>query len=613
MKFSPTDEQVHAVNVARKGQNLTIEALAGAGKTSTLKLIAEALPGRGNYVAFNRKIVDDCAGEFEPLGVRAKTAHQLAWASVGKRFAHQPMKQRLQGKDVAEILGVDLPWVYDVDETTVELYPPAVGGLAMQTVEAFGRSADQEIGRRHVPFVRSIDTPGEFHNNRNLAERVYPLARKIWEDMKRPNDGRFVMGFNYLKLWQLSDPVIDGDFLLFDEAQDANPVMLSIVQNQDHMQRIYVGDSRQQIYEWNGAVNALASTEGERCYLTQSFRFGPEIADAANRVLARLAEDSIEVIGSGPAGNVGPIDGLPDALLARTNAGVVLEALQLMNDGYRVFVQGGTWEIVSFAKAAERLQRGLDPDHDDLRGFKTWEQVLDYVEKDALGSDLKLMVSLVDKFSAEGIVQGLSRAVKSDRRGQPVGPVDVVVSTAHKSKGAEWNRVRLVEDFMEPQDGEEIPDPELRLLYVAVTRAKRALDPGLVSLSGRVRVDALRQLLAAAIDQAGNVKGQRSPELSAALAESLEATEDNRLNLGILGPVVSRDLQPRELSIDAARDRLGSRALDAPCSFCGAVEGAPCRIRRGPRAGTVMSRAHTPRVEAASDLHGIPVVQSATA
>lgn len=61
---------------------------------------------------------------------------------------------------------------------------------------------------------------------------------------------------------------------------------------------------------------------------------------------------------------------------------------------------------------------------------------------------------------------------------------DVVISTAHKSKGLEWGRVRIGDDFRGPkvdEDGKvtEMPKPEeLRLAYVAVTRAEKELDAG---------------------------------------------------------------------------------------------------------------------------------------
>jgi superfamily I DNA/RNA helicase len=65
---------------------------------------------------------------------------------------------------------------------------------------------------------------------------------------------------------------------------------------------------------------------------------------------------------------------------------------------------------------------------------------------------------------------------------QPESTAQVVVSTAHKAKGREWDSVRLAGDFdVQPRknakgDWTEPADGELRLAYVAATRAKLELD-----------------------------------------------------------------------------------------------------------------------------------------
>jgi hypothetical protein len=66
------------------------------------------------------------------------------------------------------------------------------------------------------------------------------------------------------------------------------------------------------------------------------------------------------------------------------------------------------------------------------------------------------------------------------------GEADVTISTAHKSKGLEWDRVRIGDDFFVPyedKDGNMVypEDPaEYKLGYVAVTRAAKELDPGVL-------------------------------------------------------------------------------------------------------------------------------------
>ena len=57
--------------------------------------------------------------------------------------------------------------------------------------------------------------------------------------------------------------------------------MMGILSNQPN-QVIYVGDAHQQIYEWRGAVNAMKRLPLPQTLLTQSFRFGDQIADVAN-------------------------------------------------------------------------------------------------------------------------------------------------------------------------------------------------------------------------------------------------------------------------------------------------------------------------------------------
>ena len=62
-------------------------------------------------------------------------------------------------------------------------------------------------------------------------------------------------------------------------------------------------------------------------------------------------------------------------------------------------------------------------------------------------------------------------------------PIDAEIITAHKSKGKEWDRVKLFDDFKQPEINDEgemqLPDPEeLRISYVAATRAKKSIDIG---------------------------------------------------------------------------------------------------------------------------------------
>ena len=469
MTFNPTTEQTEALRLFETGASLKIEAGAGTGKTSTLRLLAESTDRRGQYLAFNKAIVVE-AGEKMPANVRCNTAHSLAFRAFGRRYAHRLNSGRMRSTEIAARLGLD-PLALDVAGERKVLSAERLAGIAMRSASRFCQTADEEPSRRHVPYIDGIDVPpvrgGQrvYDNNRLVAAYVEDAVREIWRDSLNPRGQLPYSHDRYLKAWQLNDPRIDADFVLFDEAQDANPVMVAIVAAQaGRAQIVWVGDSQQQIYSFTGAVNALATMPADgRTLLTQSFRFGPEVATVANAILDVLDAD-LRLVGTETIPSVVAPVAEPDAILTRTNAEAVRRVLGAISQGLRPHLVGGGGEILSFAKAADRLQRGQRTDHPDLACFDSWSEVLRYVEEDEQGSDLRLLVRLIDEFGVAVILDALDRMPGE-------ADADLVVSTAHKSKGREWASVALGGDFPTAPEGEE-----LRLLYVAVTRARRELD-----------------------------------------------------------------------------------------------------------------------------------------
>ena len=88
---TPTGEQQAIIDACQRGGNLVIEAGAGTGKTSTLRLVAATQPRRrGLYVAYNKATATDAKRSF-PASVTCATAHSLAFRTVGRRFAHRLM------------------------------------------------------------------------------------------------------------------------------------------------------------------------------------------------------------------------------------------------------------------------------------------------------------------------------------------------------------------------------------------------------------------------------------------------------------------------------------------------------------------------------------------
>jgi F-box protein 18 (helicase) len=80
----------------------------------------------------------------------------------------------------------------------------------------------------------------------------------------------------YLKKFQLSNPILQYDYILFDEGQDGSAAMLDIFLKQNAI-KVIVGDTHQQIYGWRYAVNSLEKADFKTYYLSTSFRFSMKL------------------------------------------------------------------------------------------------------------------------------------------------------------------------------------------------------------------------------------------------------------------------------------------------------------------------------------------------
>jgi len=301
--------------------------------------------------------------------------------------------------------------------------------------------------------------------------KVYSI--EVEQDHTYVADGIVTHNSHYLKVFQLSDPHIEADFLLLDEAQDVAPVMESIFRQQTHLQRIAVGDRNQEVYAWAGAINAMKQMEGKEAVLSKSFRFGPAVADVANQVLALLPEP-MEISGHDAIESTIGEHETPKAFLARTNAAAVRRMFDEFDAGRRPHLLGGGKQVLAFARGARDLQNTGSTNFPELACFDSWGDVREYVASDQKGDELRLMVKLVDDFGYERIIEAVEGQLSEAK-------ADIVLGTTHAVKGREWPIVQLAGDF--PPQEKATPE-ENRLLYVAVTRAQDHLDHTRVPMFG---------------------------------------------------------------------------------------------------------------------------------
>jgi len=304
-----------------------------------------------------------------------------------------------------------------------------------------------------------------------VRQKTLSLAQSIWSRMNDRQDWIPLGHDGYLKRWALSRPKLNASYIMLDEAQDTNSVVLQVLEQQSS-QLVFVGDPYQQIYEWRGATNAMNKfNECNSAFLTQSFRFGQEIANVATAVIRTFGEKRALKGNPELASFVGRVDN-PRAKLSRTNAGVIQDAVVAMQQGRSFHIIGGSKTYLQLVGDVVSLKQGIPGKSAELFGFSNWHEVVDFANKEG-GEELSTFVNLVEQFGE----QLLDCALKSSLPNE--NDAELIASTVHRSKGCEWDTVRISGDILASASRRnlaDIKDEDRRLFYVAISRAKEGVD-----------------------------------------------------------------------------------------------------------------------------------------
>jgi len=469
MKFTPTKEQSHIVATASTGVDVIIQAYAGASKTSTLVLVAEELKDkRILYLAFNKSIATE-AQEKMPYNVDCRTVHSVAYQHTDKTILKKlRYNNRPNNKQLAQELGVVSCEALDTKTgDVVHLSDLRLVGWVNRTVLRYMQSSDLDISVKHV----YIDEDYRSLSLGDVKQMLLVCAKKLWNKYVNTNDKLPIPHDVYLKLFSLSDTNLGYDVVMVDECQDVSPVMLSILKAQQTSQKIYVGDSFQKIYSFTGSVDITDMVDAVKCYLSKSFRFGDEIADNANVLLQQLGATN-RLYGNGTKCDIDNVSVQPNAILCRTNSGVLQTYIQELNINpeYKINISCDADSILHFAECLLELDSKGKTQHKHLKGFNSVGGFYKWLKETDEDVDLELkhLASVCAKIGVKEVVRALNNYRNYDKP-------DLTIITAHKSKGLEWDCVELFDDFINPYTN-ECGDEERRLFYVAMTRAKRVLN-----------------------------------------------------------------------------------------------------------------------------------------
>lgn len=476
-----TPEQIEIINSTG---NIKINAIAGSGKTTTVVEYAINKPAKSKilYLAFNRTVKDEAIKKFEKKGatnVTVETAHSLAHSHIVNKYNYK-ISNNYKAYEIAQLL--------DLEEDSLRHGAIILANHVNKLTSLYCNS-----NKKSLDQVNYLETVIEAQAKGFVSKYSEILLEKTQLFIDKMDKGEVDVTHDfYLKKFQLSNPKLDYDYIIFDEGQDASEAMLDIFLNQETT-KIIVGDTHQQIYGWRYAINSLEKTDFKTYNLSTSFRFNQSIAD-----LASLSLDLKKMIGNHPSF---PINGKGSntatnskAIIARTNLSLLVNAIQYVVEdkkAQKIYFEGNIssytyaedgaslYDILNLYSNKRHLIRDKL-----IKGMKDMEDLENYV-KITEDVSLGMLTEIVKKYGTK--IPDILKELKAKHiTHNDKAKAEVIFSTVHRSKGMEYDTVMLANDFIDEDKIQYLKDEyentqsakineEVNLLYVAITRTKNKL------------------------------------------------------------------------------------------------------------------------------------------
>ena len=292
-------------------------------------------------------------------------------------------------------------------------------------------------------------------------------------------------------------PLVNGwvqpiaELVIGDEFQDFNPVQHAVFQKFYGSRAGILGDDRQQIYGWRGAVNngfdSMITALGAEVYpMTTTRRCAQKIVEYAKQWVPDFTAHESAPIGEVNSVSFGEMikQAVPgNAILSRTNAPLMATCLNFIRNGIPSRIEGR-----DIASQLDGILKQVADTNDDIVNFlnklESWKLVriskaqgwnaqatIDFVCDQA--DTLKVLAESVNSVSE---MSGKINLLFEDSNGTE--KPSVKCSTIHKAKGLEWEKVFILQNSFSNRGGttEEQKREEENIRYVAATRARHSLN-----------------------------------------------------------------------------------------------------------------------------------------
>lgn len=470
-----TEEQTEIIDFALANrQNLLINALAGAAKTSTLRFLCKYLPIEPTIsLAFNKRIADEMT-KVLPGHVRCATmnsvGHRVWAAATGKRLVLDTKKNyNLVKEGVERLPRYDKEAGYDafgdlmktISRAKLSGYIPAgtAGGRSILSGEEFFGDLEEAPESWFIQIV-----------NEALAQGI----RQAYGGLIDFDD-------------QIYMPTLFGGAfpqharVMVDEAQDLSPLNHAMLERlvgpKCHLTA--VGDPWQSIYAFRGADTRSMKWLRERfdmheMTLSVSFRCPQAVVRKAHDRVPHMKWPSWAAEGTVAHLQEWCAKDIPDnsAIICRNNAPLMSCALALLRAGRGVHLVG-TDLGPQLVKALKKLGDPQMEQEKVLDAIDKWEA--DKLRKARSAAVVADKAECLRVFAGFGPTLGAAIAY-CEHIFAAKGPIQLL--SGHKAKGLEWPTVYHLDPQRIPspwaREGEAL-EQELNVKYVIETRSKESL------------------------------------------------------------------------------------------------------------------------------------------
>jgi superfamily I DNA/RNA helicase len=483
-----------------------LEAVAGAGKTTTCLQGISRMPGSVWMGVYNKKNAEEMkarAAKMSELAGRPdvsfSTFHAAGFQAlrmVSKRVQTDQKKvQKILDNLILEREAADKVTRYDLRDMEGTILKI----ISMAKNRGIGAVTKIDDVDAWYDMISHFDLDAQLPEEANLTTAV-AFARTA---LARSNNMIDVIDFDdmvYLPLVHRLK-LAQNDWVIVDEAQDTNPTRRALAGAllAPGGRLIAVGDPHQAIYGFTGADNDALDQLGRehgaiRLPLSVSYRCPRAVIRHAQRIVSHIEshEDAIE--GSVTTEDFGDfLADLPHtpkgeyaetAILCRNNKYLVSLAFKMIRMGLPARMEGraigdglirlcNRWNSVKTLVALEnKLNEYLD------------REVAKFMDRgqedkaDRLNDQVETLFVIMDRARAQGMsrVEDMVEMIRNLFTDGASKAGCITLASCHRAKGLEWNNVYLLgRDTLMPSKFAKQAwqkAQEINLAYVAVTRAK---------------------------------------------------------------------------------------------------------------------------------------------